>query len=72
MTIGGVLDDVSLCYDLIYSSIETSIVICDSFDLLFALNRISYLRLRGIALLDWLDLQFNSVSGVLLRSIGCC
>jgi len=52
ISIGGVLDDISLIYDSIYSCLETSIVVCDSFDLLFTNNRIAYLRLRGIALLD--------------------
>jgi NADH:ubiquinone oxidoreductase subunit D len=52
MSVGGVLDDVALVYDLIYNCLETSIIICDCFDLLFTTNRIVYLRLRGIALLD--------------------
>lgn len=52
MTIGGVLDDLSLIYDVVYGCMETSIVVCDSFDILFTTNRIVYLRLRGVALLD--------------------
>lgn len=52
MTIGGVIDDLFLLYDLIYSSLETSLLVCDCFDLLFSLNRVIYLRLRGVALLD--------------------
>jgi NADH:ubiquinone oxidoreductase subunit D len=52
MSIGGVLDDLSMVYDIIYGCIETSLLMCDLFDALFTNNRILYLRLRGIALLD--------------------
>lgn len=52
LSVGGVLDDLSFCYEIIYSSIETSLVMCDIYDLIFTSNRIIYLRLRGIALLD--------------------
>lgn len=72
MTIGGVTDDIFILYDTIYSSLETSLLVCECFDLLFSLNRIVYLRLRGVALLDWSDLCFNSLSGILLRSTGFC
>jgi len=72
LSVGGVLDDLSFCYEIIYSSIETSLVMCDIYDLIFTSNRIIYLRLRGIALLDWCDIQYNSISGVLLRAIGFC
>jgi len=70
--VGGVLDDMTMLYDLINASIESSIIVCDSFDLLFTNNRIIYVRLRGVALMDWSDVQFNSISGVLLRSTGIC
>lgn len=70
--LGGVLDDVTMLYDVITASIESSLVICDSLDLLFVNNRIIYVRLRGVALMDWSDIQFNSISGVLLRSVGIC
>lgn len=50
--LGGVLDDVTMLYDVITASIESSLVICDSLDLLFVNNRIIYVRLRGVALMD--------------------
>ena len=70
--IGGVLDDLIMLYDVINNSIESSIIICDSYDLLFTNNRIIYVRLRGVALMDWSDIHYNSISGVLLRSTGLC
>lgn len=70
--IGGVLDDLVMLYDIINSTMESQIIICDSFDLLFTSNRIVYVRLRGVALFDWSDIQFNSISGVLIRCLGTC
>lgn len=52
LSIGGVLDDFSFIYDVLYSILDSSITVCDCFDLMFTTNRVLYLRLRGIALLD--------------------
>jgi len=44
--------------------------VIELFDFLCVNNRIGYLRLRGIGLLDLYDISYNSISGVLARSVG--
>jgi len=40
------------------------------FDIVVLMNRIAYVRLRGIALVDIFDIVFNSISGLLARGCG--
>jgi len=67
----GVLDDFTFCLiDYLFFVLDTSCFILDLFDFFMLINRLTYLRLRGIAILDLYDLLFNSLSGVLARSCG--
>ena len=69
----GVFDDLSFgLLDFILFFVCTCLFLLDLYDLLCVNNRICYLRLRGISLLCVWDLCFNSISGVLSRSIGLC
>ena len=67
----GVLDDftcglldflIFLCFSLVF--------LCELFDVVCVMNRIAYIRLRGIALFDIFDVCFNSISGLISRSVG--
>ena len=67
----GCLDDLSFgLLDYVLFVCLSCMFLLELFDLLLLNNRISYLRLRGISLLVLWDLCFNSVSGVLARSVG--
>jgi len=46
------------------------VFLCDLLDVICVVNRIAYIRLRGIALFDLFDVLFNSISGVIARSVG--
>jgi NADH:ubiquinone oxidoreductase subunit D len=67
----GVLDDFSIgLIDFLLFLTYSLIFICELFDIVCISNRIAYIRLRGIALLDIYDVSFNSISGLLARSTG--
>jgi len=67
----GVFDDLSFgLLDFVLFLCFSCLFLLDLYDLLCIMNRISYLRLRGISLLCVWDLLFNSISGVLSRSCG--
>jgi len=67
----GVLDDFG------FGLLDYILIVCcscffmlDLFEFSLVNNRLLYLRFRGLSLLDLLDVFCNSISGVLLRSVG--
>jgi len=69
----GVLDDFTCgLYDFVFFILNSLLFLLEIFDLCCVMNRLAYLRLRGIALLDLFDLSFNSVSGLMARCLGIC
>jgi len=67
----GVLDDFGCgVYDFLFFLIFSVLFLLEIFDLVCLMNRIAYLRLRGIALVDVFDVLFGSVSGVVARGCG--
>jgi len=69
--IGGVLDDLSfMLIDYIMCVVVSVIIILDLLDIVIVNNRILYLRLRGLCLVDINDVCFYSISGVMIRCIG--
>lgn len=71
MCIGGVMDDISSCLlDYVGGVLGSVLCILDVMEHVLINNRIVYLRLRGMCLLDYMDSSLFSVSGVLLRSLG--
>lgn len=69
----GVLDDLQFgCIDFLLLICVSCLFIIEVYDFLFFSNRIFYLRLRGIGYFDFYDLSFNSISGVLVRTVGIC
>lgn len=73
MVIMGVLDDIALnMLDFVYSVLVSSLFTVEIFEQLVINNRLFYMRLRGLALLDVYDISFLGCSGVLSRSVGVC
>nr|QMU23866.1 putative NADH dehydrogenase subunit 7 [Trypanosoma lewisi] len=71
MVLLGILDDFVFGFvDFLILLIISCLFIMDCYDLLFVGNRLFYLRLRGLSFFDLYDLLFNSLSGVLSRSLG--
>lgn len=69
--IGGVLDDLSfMLIDYIMCIVVSIIIILDLLDIVIVNNRILYLRLRGLCLVDINDICFYSISGVMIRCVG--
>jgi NADH:ubiquinone oxidoreductase subunit D len=67
----GCLDDISFSViDFLWSLILSNLFLLEMFDFVCVNNRIGYLRMRGIGLLDIYDLTSTSISGVLGRSVG--
>jgi len=67
----GCLDDLSFgVLDFIFFIIITCLFLLELFDCLVVNNRLFYLRLRGLSLCNFWDLIFNSLSGLLSRSLG--
>lgn len=67
----GVFEDLSCgLIDFLLLLLTSLIFLCEMFDFVCVNNRLGYVRLRGIALLDIFDVMFNSISGCVLRSVG--
>jgi len=67
----GVLDDFSCgIFDFLFFVLNSVLFLLELFDICCLMNRIAYIRLRGIALLDYFDVCLNSVSGLLARGVG--
>jgi len=67
----GVLDDFVIgLIDFLFFMLNSLIFLLDVFDIVVLMNRIAYVRLRGIALVDIFDIVFNSISGLLARGCG--
>lgn len=67
----GVLDDLSCgLFDFLFLIVFGFVFLCDLLDVVCVVNRIAFIRLRGVALFDVFDIVFNSISGVLARSCG--
>ena len=73
MVILGVLDNIT-CYflDYIMVCLVSSLFMLEIFEMLILNNRLFYLRLRGLAILDVYDISFMGCSGCLGRSVGLC
>lgn len=71
MVLLGILDDFVFGFvDFLLLLVISCLFIMDCYDLLFVGNRLFYLRLRGLSFFDLYDLCFNSLSGILSRSLG--
>jgi len=67
----GCVDDVGVAgVEYVYWMVVTNGWVLEMFDWLCVGNRVVYLRLRGIGVLDVYDVQYGSVSGVMGRSTG--
>lgn len=67
----GCLDDLSFSIlEYIFFILSSCMFVIELFDFICINNRIAYLRLRGIGLLDFYDISYNSISGVLARGCG--
>jgi len=70
--VGGVLDDLSfMLIDYIMCVCVSVLIVLDLIDVVILNNRILYLRLRGLCLVDINDICFYSISGVMIRCVGC-
>lgn len=69
----GVLEDLQYgCVDFLLLLCISCLFVIELYDLFFFSNRVFYLRLRGIGFFDFYDITFNSISGVVVRTIGIC
>jgi len=69
--IGGVLDDLSfMILDYINCIVVSVLMLLELLDVVIVNNRIAYLRLRGLCIIDMNDISIYSVSGVMIRCIG--
>jgi len=67
----GCLDDLSYSIiEYVLFLIKSNLFLLELLEVLCVGNRIVYLRLRGIGLLDIYDISFNSISGLLARACG--
>jgi len=67
----GCLDDITITsIDYIFYLCYSFMFVIELLDFICINNRISYLRLRGIGILDIFDIQYCSISGILARSVG--
>jgi len=70
--VGGVLDDLSfMLLDYCNCCVCSVLIVLDLLDIVIVNNRILYLRLRGLCLVDLNDISFYSISGVMIRCVGC-
>jgi len=71
LCVGGVLDDLNISnLDFINSTILTTELIWTLVEITVVANRILYLRLRGLAIIDYEDISSLGISGILLRATG--
>ncbi len=67
----GVVDDISFSVvDFLWTLLLSNFFLLEMFDFVCSNNRIGYLRLRGIGLLDIFDLTYVCMSGVVGRAVG--
>lgn len=71
MVLLGLLDDFIYGFiDFLFCCMISCMFLIDIYESLLVHNRIFYIRLRGLSLLDLFDVSFLSCSGLLSRSVG--
>jgi NADH-quinone oxidoreductase subunit D len=71
LCIGGLLDDLNVTnIDFLNTITTTTELIWTLIEITVVTNRILYLRLRGLAILDYEDINACGITGILLRATG--